>query len=777
MKYNEIPTGKKVAAILARVSRDTQETESQISDLIRDAERDGYVVPDDLIFQEKVTGMDSFDKDERKSLQDLKNELLQHADIKVVYMWELTRLSRNPYYLIDQLRWFNTHHIAIYFHAMYRWTRDPITDVEDAVTTNIIFGAATYGQIEWKAIKERTIRGRDNKARKGLYVGHISDGYKVVMDNGEKKFAIDEERAEVIRRIFDLYVNQGMSTNQIAGVLNAEGILTFNALEAKKHVNDPKFSQVYKKRGTSLQLEKSQSKWLSSTVAQILKNRWYIGERTYKDAVYPVPPIIDPDTFNKAEEMLKVNRTNCTKKTAAFYPLKSLLVCGKCGNFLYGHRMRIYSTYYCSSTQTGHRCGWDGIAKQNIEGIVWNLIAGNAVTAYARNENLDDLKAALGYNLLDIKKLNTEIDNLSAKVDNQKKLVQKLGNAIAESAMERKMVEGDLKQYYANVEQQARKNYTAAKNEIKILEKELETKKILLDNANNIDVAIVEQLGNITETKDIESAGRIIKMYVKSVTLYNVAKYTKMIAVELHSGLCRYVLYDARKFHAKYYVLPFSKVRYDIENGIFNVDQCTFPRKAREIYLDGKSEMDVMAELGLSYHEYLALVQGDFQSSELTRIMKKICMANNLSYLREQFNIDDLLSWLAVDGTLIDIPKLEEEPDNEIYKKWREQTRAWYKKRQAIKSEQAKRRRANTAQQFAGYYTRMQIVQELGLTKIKVWRDIYTKKLPAEKVNGIWMVAPDDYAEYKAKVLKCEVAYKDTSTTIETQENLKKQAG
>ena len=36
----------KKAAILARVSRDRQETESQIKDLQFDAELEGYVVPD-----------------------------------------------------------------------------------------------------------------------------------------------------------------------------------------------------------------------------------------------------------------------------------------------------------------------------------------------------------------------------------------------------------------------------------------------------------------------------------------------------------------------------------------------------------------------------------------------------------------------------------------------------------------------------------------------------------------------------------------------------------
>ena len=66
---------KKKAAILARVSREVQETESQISVLKQCANDFGFEVPDEFIFQEKITGMDSYDKEERQSLRDLKDAI------------------------------------------------------------------------------------------------------------------------------------------------------------------------------------------------------------------------------------------------------------------------------------------------------------------------------------------------------------------------------------------------------------------------------------------------------------------------------------------------------------------------------------------------------------------------------------------------------------------------------------------------------------------------------------------------------------------------------
>ena len=255
------------------------------------------------------------------------------------------------------------------------------------------------------------------KARKGLFVGHIADGYKVVLVNNEKHFAIDEERATIIRNVFDLYVNCGYSTNQIAAEFNAQGIPTFNALEAQKNKDNPKFSQTYRKKGTTIRVAKSQTKWMGTTVAQILHNKWYVGQRTYLDGTYSVPAIISTELFEAAQHLLKKNQSEARKKTSTAYPLKSLLVCGKCGRFLYGHRSGINYTYYCSSVETGVRCGLDGIAKQNADWMVWDLIAGNAIMAYARHEDIQDLKTALGYDKINITELKEKVLSLDQEIE------------------------------------------------------------------------------------------------------------------------------------------------------------------------------------------------------------------------------------------------------------------------------------------------------------------------------------------------------------------------
>ncbi len=61
---------------------------------------------------------------------------------------------------------------------------------------------------------------------------------------------------------------------------------------------------------------------------------------TYKDKVRiedAIPPIIDPDTFEKVQRMLKYNQKAAARKNAkAEYLLTEKLFCGKCGAMMVG---------------------------------------------------------------------------------------------------------------------------------------------------------------------------------------------------------------------------------------------------------------------------------------------------------------------------------------------------------------------------------------------------------------------------------------------------------
>ena len=85
---------------------------------------------------------------------------------------------------------------------------------------------AAVAEIERENIKEQTMAGRRQKARDGRWNGGFAPyGYKLVHKDGEKGkvLEIDEKEAELVRLIYDKFVNTNMGANGIAKWLNEHG--------------------------------------------------------------------------------------------------------------------------------------------------------------------------------------------------------------------------------------------------------------------------------------------------------------------------------------------------------------------------------------------------------------------------------------------------------------------------------------------------------------------------------------------------------------------------
>jgi len=376
---------KPIAAILARVSRPTQSLESQVNDLLKEAEKQEFIVPEKFIFQEKITGVNAGRKE---SLE----RILQAIDepknkISAVFIWEVTRLNRDPMDFTTELRCFTKREIPVFFFDLGKWTMKKKGNimVNDYEVINQLIGASVYGIQEWEKIARRTQRGRDNIAEQGLYVGHLADGYIAVADGKHKRIIIDEQRRSVIERIYELFV-EGRSTNEIAAILNADNVPTTAHYRFLSPYFD--YSQNYHKRKNSIEFDRTKTKWSGTVIASILRNTWYKGERLYKGKTYIIDNIVSPELWKKAEEIREIRAVDfrsVRKSRKHNYILSNLIYCGKCGRKLYGHYTGKNNHYYCSSVDEGKKCGTRGVCKENIEAIVCQIIATRAVYSFSSN--------------------------------------------------------------------------------------------------------------------------------------------------------------------------------------------------------------------------------------------------------------------------------------------------------------------------------------------------------------------------------------------------------
>jgi len=234
---------------------------------------------------------------------------------------------------------------------------------------------------EHKKIVERTVRGRNAKARAGKIIGawRAPYGYKYQND----ALVIDEKEAAVVRQIFTWYAN-GDDDGRLMTCAAIRRRLAEMQIVTPSH-NTPNRPQ---RSETHL--------WAEFALHQILKRETYIGIWRYgkrigkhgrgglrrlEDTIaIAVPAIVDRVTWQKAQDrMAEMRRTASSRRANAHqYLLRGMIKCGKCGSAMCADRTTRRCTYRCS--WRNHHKGAEGkcdqrqVTVQILEDAVWSRV-------------------------------------------------------------------------------------------------------------------------------------------------------------------------------------------------------------------------------------------------------------------------------------------------------------------------------------------------------------------------------------------------------------------
>ena len=238
---------------------------------------------------------------------------------------------------------------------------------------------------------------------KGMSGKHLTGTviYGYLWDEKREHWLVDEEAAEVVRRIFSLTL-EGYGPYQIACKLSADRIeipvvhlARFNeGVNRSKPVKDP-------------------YGWGSSTIVNILKKREYLGHtinfktrKHFKDKKSHYvsedewtifenthEAIIDKQTFDLTQK-IRSNVRRYPNGWGEAAPLTGLLYCADCGGKMYVHRTnngRRISQYTCSN-YTKVPCGTLCLTQHRInESAVLTLVSDTlrAIAEYSRNDRTE----------------------------------------------------------------------------------------------------------------------------------------------------------------------------------------------------------------------------------------------------------------------------------------------------------------------------------------------------------------------------------------------------
>jgi DNA invertase Pin-like site-specific DNA recombinase len=404
----------KTAVIYARYSSERQ-TEQSIEGQIREctefAKYNDITIVDTYI-DRATTGTN----DNRAAFQQLLKDCTKQAwDIVLVY--KLDRFSRNKYEMAIHRKTLRDNGIKLVS------AKENIPDSpEGIILESLLEGMAEYYSAE---LSQKVKRGMRESRIKGQFTGgYLLYGYKVE----NKKILIDENKAHIVRRIFEEYASD-VFVRDIISRLTADGILN---------------------RGKPFAM---------NTIHHMLKNEKYVGIVRYEDEIFTdiYPQIISEKLFNIVQKKIKENCYG-THKPDIVYLLKNKARCGYCGKQIQSYTGTsqtgtICRYYACVGKKDKIKCSKTNIRKEIIESIIvdttikvldnnenLNLLTDKIIAAHKKQENdttiinilkeeqfstqktLDNLLSAIEKGIVTtstkvrLEELETKIENINAKL-------------------------------------------------------------------------------------------------------------------------------------------------------------------------------------------------------------------------------------------------------------------------------------------------------------------------------------------------------------------------
>ena len=272
---------------------------------------------------------------------------IRAGHVKNVLVFKLDRLTRSVADLVSLIDIFKQHDCA--FNSLME-----SLDTSTASGRMFIKIIGIFAEFERENIAERVRIGCERKAREGYTTAKQWVSYGYDRDKGQNIQTVNEAEAVIVREVFDMFVNQGLSFSGIAKRLNLRKVPS-----------------------------KSKSVWNAAKIKAILTNCNYVGRVRYcfnepirsfeADGLHKA--IIADELYNEAQNIIsKIPKTTKTKRPLERNYYAGLLTCAKCGTKItphYSYRMYKGKKHETYSYTCGHRtmkaCDAPNMTHKNVE--------------------------------------------------------------------------------------------------------------------------------------------------------------------------------------------------------------------------------------------------------------------------------------------------------------------------------------------------------------------------------------------------------------------------
>lgn len=444
----------KQVALYLRVSTNQQDYDRQKQELNAYCKRNRLHIK--YIFEEKESGRKD-DRPEFKRLCELTSD-----DIQLVIVWEISRLSRKAYMILKVAEDFAQKGISIYS------LKENLTTLQDdgnwnplALMSLTIFAGMAQGELN--NIRERSLSGKKHKMLAGELDYTFKPPYGYRKNKG--KLVVDEDEAEQVRRMFEMYVDGHKSTRQIA--------ISYG--------------------------------WTQNRVSYTLKNPVYMGEVKYKyepSIILHVPAIISKELFYAAQDILEQRRGNqLTADQRYDNRLRGKIYCGLCSSKMYFSKDKRVSIYTCKTNTHKEQYQYCStrIAKHKVDEML-NILLRRRLAEDHSNDDRDNLVRELSAKEKIIERISEqqkELHNKYNEVEEKIRILIDAGFGVKDEMHNREKIRKEMD----NLEKSRSKEIM-----------DIETLRRSLDDYDNMSYKAL--------MKDDELRERVVGDMVERITVY-----------------------------------------------------------------------------------------------------------------------------------------------------------------------------------------------------------------------------------------------------------------
>jgi DNA invertase Pin-like site-specific DNA recombinase len=347
-------TKRRVAAY-ARVSTEQEEQESSYEAQVN-YYTDYIQSKDDWKFVKVYAdeGISGTSTKFRKGFQDMIKDALD-GKIDLILTKSISRFARNTLDTISKIRELKEHKVEVYFEKENIWSFDSKSEL-------VLTIMASIAQEESRSISQNVTWGKRAAMKKGKVSMTYSRfvGFKKGVDG---KITIDDDEALIVKKIYSMFLEEGMTSSGIAQELNAMGPITSKRAKwSKNNIDSILKNEKYK--GCALLQKGYVENYLDH---KVVKNN---GELDMYYVENSHPAIISPEEWDMVQMEME-RRDKLGRSYSSVDPFASKLVCGECCG-LYGRKTwhstsKYKSTVYQCNSKFEKRCRTPNLTEEDVK--------------------------------------------------------------------------------------------------------------------------------------------------------------------------------------------------------------------------------------------------------------------------------------------------------------------------------------------------------------------------------------------------------------------------